>query len=105
MPQIRPITDLRNASEISAICHASREPVFITKNGYTDMVVMSIETHEAMVESAAMDTAIVEAEAAFEAGWAAPRHKGSAGLIKEEVLWINAVLRPCTGFAEGNRHS
>lgn len=65
MPQIRPITDLRNTNEISDICHARREPVFITKNGYGDLVVMSIETYEAMVENAAIDTAISEAEAEF----------------------------------------
>ena len=46
MPQIRPITDLRNTTEISELCHARREPVFITKNGYGDMVVMSMETYE-----------------------------------------------------------
>ena len=34
MPQIRPITDLRNTNEISDLCHARREPIFITKNGY-----------------------------------------------------------------------
>ena len=45
MPQIRPITDLRNTNEISDICHARKEPVFITKNGYGDLVVMSIETY------------------------------------------------------------
>ena len=66
MPQIRPITDLRNTNEISDLCHARREPIFITKNGYGDLVVMSIETYEAMVENAAMDTAISEAEAEFE---------------------------------------
>ena len=67
MPQIRPpITDLRNATEISNLCHACREPVFITKNGYGDLVVMSIETYEAMLETAAVDTAIAEAEAEFE---------------------------------------
>ena len=66
MPQIRPITDLRNTNEISDICHARREPIFITKNGYGDLVVMSIETYEAMVENAATDTAISEAEAEFE---------------------------------------
>jgi len=65
MPQIRPITDLRNTNEISDICHARREPVFITKNGYGDLVVMSIETYEALVENAEMDTAISEAEAEF----------------------------------------
>ena len=46
MPQIRPIKDLRNTNEISEICHQSGEPVFITKNGYGDLVVMSIETYE-----------------------------------------------------------
>ena len=46
MPQIIPIRDLKNTSEISAMCHASNEPVFITKNGYGDMVVMSIEAYE-----------------------------------------------------------
>ena len=39
MPQIRPITDLRNTNEISNLCNAKREPIFITKNGYGDMVV------------------------------------------------------------------
>ncbi|WP_089609854.1 type II toxin-antitoxin system Phd/YefM family antitoxin [Dehalobacterium formicoaceticum] len=47
MPNIRPISDLRNnANDISEFCHTSREPVFITKNGVGDMVVMSIETYE-----------------------------------------------------------
>lgn len=46
MPQIRPITDLRNTTEISELCHARREPIFITKNGYGDLVVMSMETYE-----------------------------------------------------------
>ena len=66
MPQIRPITDLRNTTEISELCHARREPIFITKNGYGDLVVMSIEASEEMVETAAMDAAISEAEAEFE---------------------------------------
>ena len=65
MPQIRPITDLRNTTEISDLCHARREPVFITKNGYGDLVVMSIETYETMLETAAADAAIAEAEAEF----------------------------------------
>lgn len=48
MPQIRPITDLRNTTEISELCHAKREPIFITKNGYGDLVIMSMETYEAL---------------------------------------------------------
>ena len=67
MPQIRPITDLRNTTEISELCHAKREPVFITKNGYGDLVVMSIETYEEMLETVRTDTAISEAEQAYAA--------------------------------------
>lgn len=63
MPQIRPITDLRNTTEISEACHASREPLFITKNGYGDLVVMSIEAYEEMVRTLETDKAIAEAEA------------------------------------------
>lgn len=48
MPQIRPITDLRNTNEISELCHVRREPIFITKNGYGDLVIMSMETYEAL---------------------------------------------------------
>ena len=66
MPQIRPLTDLRNTNEISEICHARPEPVFITKNGYGDLVIMSIETYEAITATAAIDTAIAEAEAEYE---------------------------------------
>ena len=46
MPQIIPIKDLKNTAEISELCHKSKEPVVITKNGYGDMVIMSIETYE-----------------------------------------------------------
>jgi prevent-host-death family protein len=67
MPQIRPITDLRNTNEISDACHARREPIFITKNGYGDLVVMSIETYEELLETIKLDTAISEAEAEYAA--------------------------------------
>lgn len=67
MPQIRPITDLRNTTEISELCHAKREPLFITKNGYGDLVVMSIETYEEMIETARTDAAISEAEQEYTA--------------------------------------
>ena len=43
MPVIKPIYDLRNkANEISELAHKSDEPIFITKNGEGDMVVMSM---------------------------------------------------------------
>lgn len=46
MPQIIPIRDLKNTSEISDRCRAAQEPIFVTKNGYGDMVIMSLETYE-----------------------------------------------------------
>ena len=46
MPQIIPIKDLKNTSEISDMCHKSNEPIYITKNGYGDMVIMSMEIYE-----------------------------------------------------------
>ncbi|MDR0288034.1 MAG: type II toxin-antitoxin system Phd/YefM family antitoxin [Clostridiales bacterium] len=47
MPNIRPLTELRNnTTDLAELAHAEREPVFITKNGYADLVLMSIETYE-----------------------------------------------------------
>ncbi|MCL2655559.1 MAG: type II toxin-antitoxin system Phd/YefM family antitoxin [Coriobacteriia bacterium] len=46
MPQIIPVRDLKKTSELSEMCHRSEEPIFITKNGYGDMVIMSIDTYE-----------------------------------------------------------
>ena len=46
MPLIMPIRDLRKTSEISELAHTKQEPIFITKNGYSDLVVMSAELYE-----------------------------------------------------------
>jgi len=47
VPKIRPISDLRNKfKDISKAVHESNEPVYLTKNGRGDMVVMSLETYE-----------------------------------------------------------
>ena len=47
MPNIKSSTDLRNSyNTISTFCHENREPVFITKNGQGDLVVMSIDVYE-----------------------------------------------------------
>ena len=47
--QIIPIRDLRDTNAISERCKESREPIFITKNGYGDMVIMSMETYEKQI--------------------------------------------------------
>ena len=46
MPQIIPIKDLKDTSTVSELCHNTNEPIFITKNGYGDMVIMSMEVLE-----------------------------------------------------------
>ncbi len=46
MPLIMPIKDLRNTTEISNIAHKEQEPIFITKNGYSDLVAMSSELYD-----------------------------------------------------------
>ena len=68
MPQIIPIRDLKNTSEISSMCHAHSEPIFITKNGYGDMVVMSMETYEKSLFLADVEKKLAEAEEAINKG-------------------------------------
>ena len=46
MPLIMPIKELRKTSEISDIAHKEQEPIFITKNGYSDLVVMCSELYD-----------------------------------------------------------
>ena len=47
MAMIRPCADLRNNyNEISQICHQTKQPIYITRNGYNDLVVLSNEAYE-----------------------------------------------------------
>ncbi len=68
MPMIMPIRDLRNTSDISELAHKSQEPIFITKNGYSDLVVMSAELYERFAQINKVDQAIYEAEKEVEEG-------------------------------------
>ena len=46
MPKIIPIKDLKDTSKLSQMCHESTEPIYVTKNGYGDMVIMSLHLYE-----------------------------------------------------------
>ena len=46
MPHIIPIRDLKDTAAISQMCNESNEPIYITKNGYGDMVIMSMKAYE-----------------------------------------------------------
>lgn len=50
MPKIIPIKDLKNTADISEMVHAAEEPIYITKNGYGDMVIMSVEMYESTMK-------------------------------------------------------
>ena len=62
MPTIIPIKELRDTTKISETCHNTDEPIFITKNGYGDMVLMSMETYNAMTMQSEIDTSITKFE-------------------------------------------
>ena len=67
MPTIKSISSLRNRSrEIASICHKLDEPVYLTRNGEGDLVVMSIEHYERLRAQAELfeKLAVAEAQAA-----------------------------------------
>ena len=46
MPRIIPIRELKNTNNISELCRSTNEPIFVTMNGYGELVVMSMETYD-----------------------------------------------------------
>lgn len=46
MPHIIPIKELKNTATISKLVEESDEPIFVTKNGYGSMVMMSMDVYE-----------------------------------------------------------
>ena len=60
---IRPISDLRNNfTDISKTVHETNQPVFLTKNGYGDMVVLSVEAYENLQFESEVYSKLKEAE-------------------------------------------
>lgn len=66
--QIVPMKDLRDTNAISEKAHARLEPIFVTKNGYGDLVVMSIDTYELLTGTSGIDDSIRASEARLDAG-------------------------------------
>jgi len=63
MSMIRPVSDLRNNfADISRTVHETAQPVFLTKNGYGDMVVMSMEAFENLQFDSEVYSKLAEAE-------------------------------------------
>lgn len=68
MPQIIPINNLKNTSKISDLCHSTSEPIYITKNGYGDMVIMSMETFEEVSSTLNMYQSLMNSEQQIKEG-------------------------------------
>lgn len=69
MTTIRPSTALRNEySEISRTCHENGEPIFITRNGEGDLVVLSIEAYNKREASLELREKLLEAEEQLASG-------------------------------------
>ncbi|ERI05392.1 type II toxin-antitoxin system Phd/YefM family antitoxin [Atopobium sp. oral taxon 810] len=69
--QIIPVKELKDGAHVSEMCHATDEPIYVTKNGYSDMVIMSAEAYDAMSERVRRSEAIamvVEGVAAVQRG-------------------------------------
>lgn len=63
MKMIRPVSDLRNHfADISKTVHETAQPVFLTKNGYGDMVVLSMEAFEKLQLDSEIYVKLQEAE-------------------------------------------
>ena len=68
MAHIIPIRDLKNTSEISEKCRAANEPIFVTKNGYGDMVLMSMEVYTRSMAQLDLYRNLKEAENELDSG-------------------------------------
>ena len=68
MPRIIPIRDLKNTAAISKMCSESKEPIYVTKNGYGDMVIMSMKAYEEKLLMLDVYHRLAEAEAEIQDG-------------------------------------
>ena len=68
MPRIIPIRDLKDTTAISQMCKESNEPIYVTKNGYGDMVIMSMKVYEERMFLLDVEEALAEAEDAISDG-------------------------------------
>jgi prevent-host-death family protein len=86
MPLIRPISDLRNrALEISNLCHSEDQPVFITRNGKGDMVVMSQVYYERLHSLIELYQKLGEAEVLDASGKRGITHETLMKKLREKI--------------------
>ena len=75
MPVIVPVRDLKDTNKISELCNRERRPIFVTKNGYGDMVIMSMAYYEETIGRNSVYEKLAEARADVAAGRVKPLRK------------------------------
>lgn len=69
MPNIIPVSDLRNYNEVLHLVSAD-EPVFLTKNGRGKFALVDIETYEKLISTVKLLSALKSGErSGDEKGW------------------------------------
>ena len=94
MPVIRPITDLETSlAEITKVVHENDEPVFLTNNGYGDMVVMSMENWEEMCFENEIYQKLMEAQAEARSNPTRLSHDEIFGPLRQKIAsYDNSVI-------------
>ena len=83
MMQIRPVSDLRNKYTEIENCVKSGKPVYLTKNGYGTMVVMSLEAYSRLVDP--IEQALDEADRVAETDERRMSHEEVFGEIRRKL--------------------
>ena len=86
MPRIIPIRDLKDTAAISQMCSESPEPNYITKNGYGEMVIMSMKAYEEKLFMADVYLKLAEAEAEVREGKVSDAREGLRALREKYGL-------------------
>lgn len=66
LPKVIPINELKNTAQISKTCNESPVPIIVTKNGYSDMVMMSVSLYEQLIAKMQVAALVNEASENFD---------------------------------------
>ena len=102
MPRIVPIRDLKNTTAISQICHEDKEPIFVTKNGYGDMVIMSMETYEKNLFLSNVYGKLEEAKQDMKNGRYSSVEDAVSRIKEKHGLWCSDYGKSRGGFVGNN---
>ena len=83
MPVIVPVRDMKNTTRISELCHRQSRPVFVTKNGYGDMVVMSMEHYQECIGRYEIYAKLAEAQTEIDEGRGKDARRALAALRRK----------------------